>query len=121
MHWLHTEPPNLIFIRADRALDAKDTQTLALHFHAFVLEYGRLKVLLNFSEVMKDLSTTLWRELEFDGMHRGDLERLAVVANPAWESSFTKLAARLNDAETQYFPPEQLADAKAWLRSGKGG
>ena len=57
-----------------------------------------------------------WGDTSFLFNHDNQIEKIAVVADPKWETdTLVFVAAGLRRAPVKFFPPEQLARARAWL------
>jgi hypothetical protein len=57
-----------------------------------------------------------WNDLDFLFSHSGEIARIAVVAEPRWEVQALAFAgAGVRRAPVRFFPPNELAEARAWL------
>lgn len=57
-----------------------------------------------------------WGDLEFLFSHSHEIARIAVVGDPRWEADGLAFAgAGFRRAPVKYFPPDQEAEARAWL------
>lgn len=57
-----------------------------------------------------------WNDLTFYVKHGGQIERIAIVADPHWRSQALLFAAAgLRRAPVEFFPRGDLAGAHAWL------
>jgi hypothetical protein len=57
-----------------------------------------------------------WNDLDFMISHGGDIARIAIVADPKWETGALAFAgAGIRRAPVKFFRPEQLAEARRWL------
>lgn len=50
--------------------------------------------------------------------HIGLLDRAAIVGDKAWQHMAQRVASHILGARTQFFPAEDVEDAKAWLAAG---
>jgi len=57
-----------------------------------------------------------WGDTSFLFTHDEQIEKIAIVADPRWETDVLMFAgAGIRKAPVKFFPPEQLALARAWL------
>ncbi len=57
-----------------------------------------------------------WNDLEFMFTHGGEIAKIAIVGEPRWEMEALAFAgAGFRSAPVKFFPPDQLAAARAWL------
>ena len=59
----------------------------------------------------------LLEELRFDVRHREDLEKVAVVGEPALEEIGTKITRAFFSGEVRYFDKQRRAEAERWIQS----
>lgn len=60
----------------------------------------------------------LWRDVEFDFRHRGELGRIALIGDKRWEKWGTDLSDPFFPGEMKFFERGSEAAAEEWLRSG---
>jgi hypothetical protein len=57
-----------------------------------------------------------WDDLDFLISHSGEIAKIAIVAEPRWETHALAFAgAGIRRAPVKFFPPEELAKARTWL------
>ena len=57
-----------------------------------------------------------WNDLDFLISHGGEIARIAIVAEPKWETRALAFAgAGVRRAPVKFFSPEKMAQARAWL------
>jgi hypothetical protein len=57
-----------------------------------------------------------WNDLDFLLSHSGEIAKIAIVAEPRWEVQALAFAgAGVRRAPVKFFPPDELAAARAWL------
>ena len=62
--------------------------------------------------------STDWNDLDFLISHAADIVKIAVVAEPQWESRALGFAgAGVRRAPVKFFPPGELEQARAWLKT----
>ena len=57
-----------------------------------------------------------WNDLDFLLVYSGAITKIAIVTEPKWEAHALAFAgAGVRSAPVKIFPPNQLAEARAWL------
>lgn len=57
-----------------------------------------------------------WDDLDFLIAHSGEIAKIAIVSEPRWEAHALAFAgAGVRRAPVKIFPPDQQAEARAWL------
>ncbi len=57
-----------------------------------------------------------WNDFDFLLSHCGEIAKIAIVAEPRWEVQALAFAgAGVRRAPVKFFPPDELAAARAWL------
>jgi len=57
-----------------------------------------------------------WNDLDFLVSHSGDIARIAIVAEPRWETQALAFAgAGIREAPVRFFQPNQLDQAQLWI------
>ena len=57
----------------------------------------------------------MWEDAKLGMTHLRSWNRAALVAPPAWWDKLVPVLSALMPGEFRSFPPEELAEAKAWL------
>ena len=57
-----------------------------------------------------------WNDLDFMISHSGKISKIAIVAEPRWETLALAFAgAGVRRAPVKFFPPNELEEARSWL------
>lgn len=57
-----------------------------------------------------------WNDLDFMFAYSDDIAKIAIVAEPQWETKALAFAgAGVRSAPVKFFPPDQLPEARRWL------
>jgi SpoIIAA-like len=57
-----------------------------------------------------------WNDLDFMFSHGGKISKIAIVAEPRWETLALAFAgAGVRRAPVKFFPPNELEQARSWL------
>lgn len=114
----HHRHDDVIELRASGTLTTNDYETAIPELeHAMELSEGPLRILVRLEDFRGWEIGALWRELEFDLEHRGDLGRIAVIGETKYEEWGTSLSAPFTKAGMRFFTTDNEADAYEWLGS----
>jgi len=59
---------------------------------------------------------TDWNDLDFLVSHSSEIQKIAIVADPKWETQALAFAgAGVRHAPVKFFPPNDLAQARRWI------
>jgi len=62
-----------------------------------------------------------WGDVTFFTMHDEDIEKIAVVGDEKWRDHALAFAgAGMRKAAVRFYPPSEIAQARAWLLQGDG-
>ncbi|OYP33050.1 STAS/SEC14 domain-containing protein [Rhodopirellula sp. MGV] len=78
-------------------------------------QYGKIRLLVVFSDFHGWDAEALWDDIKFDVKHFNDIERLAVVGDSRWEKGMSVFCRPFTTAKIKYFDTSHLADARAWV------
>lgn len=78
---------------------------------------GKLRVLVEVSDLRGWSDGPSWRELAFDLKRFSHIERLALVGNREWESGAVAFCRPFTSATIRFFDRAAIRWARAWLRS----
>src|SRR4051812_34905953 len=60
---------------------------------------------------------TDWNDLDFMLSHGGEIAKIAIVADPRWETQALAFAgAGVRRVPVKFFPPDELTQARIWLQ-----
>ncbi len=58
-----------------------------------------------------------WNDLDFLVSHSGEIAKIAIVADPQWETQALAFAgAGVRKAPVRFFPSTEIAEARTWIR-----
>jgi hypothetical protein len=76
----------------------------------------RVKVLVTLEDFEGWERDADWGDMTFFVSHDHQIEKIAIVADPRWETGVTMFAgAGVRRGPVKFFPTDQLAQARAWL------
>ena len=108
---------DLVTIKISGKLTTEDYKRFIPELETFIQEHGGINVLFQMVDFHGWEFGAMWEDLKFDMKHFSDMKRLAIVGEKKWHEWMAKVCVLFTKAEIQYFPSEQLADAKTWLTS----
>jgi hypothetical protein len=77
---------------------------------------GQIKVLLLLEEFQGWEPGADWADMEFAYTHGNQIEKIAIVADPKWETeALMFVGAGFRRTKVQFFPSADLARARTWL------
>jgi stage II sporulation SpoAA-like protein len=95
--------------------DMKRTQAAALEA---IKRLGKIKGLLILEDFRGWKRDENWGDITFLIEHDKDIAKIAVVGEEKWRDSFYAFLAKgFRQAAIEYFPPSDLAKARAWLEA----
>jgi acyl-CoA synthetase (NDP forming) len=114
---LESDVPNALEIHCSGKLTKADYDEIVPKFEQHLARQGKPRVLVE----MRDFegwedTTSLWEDLKMDTKHINDVKRLAIVGDAKWHDWLTKLTRPFTTADVEFFPPEKIDEARAWLR-----
>ncbi|MCC9601311.1 STAS/SEC14 domain-containing protein [Stieleria sp. JC731] len=78
-------------------------------------EFGKVRLLVVFSDFHGWDAEALWDDIKFDVKHFNDIERLAIVGDSRWEKAMAVFCRPFTTAKIKYFEQTQMADARSWV------
>ena len=113
---IHQEEGNLRVLRITGLLRKSE---LDAALEAEAKEWGpatRVRVLIIAEEFKGWERGADWGDTSFLFAHDDQIDKIAIVADPRWETETVIFAAAgIRRAPVKFFPPDQLALARAWL------
>jgi hypothetical protein len=113
---IHQEERNLRVLRITGLLRKSE---LDAALEAEAKEWGpatRVRVLIIAEEFKGWERGADWGDTSFLFAHDDQIDKIAIVADPRWETETVIFAAAgIRRAPVKFFPPDQLALARAWL------
>lgn len=109
------EDTGIVVIEASGRLSKADYDRLVPEFERMAAARGPLRLLIELDDFRGWEIGALWEELKFDLTHQGDMGRVAIVGDKAWQEWGTRLSKPFFAAEMCYFDRDEAADPRAWL------
>ena len=88
---------------------------VAEKLEALIAKHDQIRVL----EILHDFEGmdvgAFWEDLKFSLRHMQDFSRCAVVSDQKWVDLWTQILSPLIRCEVEYFEPDKMREARAWL------
>jgi universal stress protein A len=108
---------NTLAIRASGKLNHKDYQAFLPKLEEKIKQYGQISLLLELDNFSGWDTKAAKDDFKFGFKHMGDLDRIAIVGDKAWEHWMTMMAKPfMLLGKVRYFDRERLQEAWDWLR-----
>lgn len=108
---------NVVELTIDGKVSKAEFEALAARLEAAIKRHGHIRLL----EVVRSFGgvepAMFWHDLRFSMRHLNDFSRCAVVAEQGWLGWVTKIFAPLFTDRVRHFTPDQVDQARAWLRA----
>lgn len=85
-----------------------------------IRQRGSLRVLVQAESFAGWERGGLWNDFSFQEENDRHIRRMAIVGEPRWKDEVLLFVSKgLRQFPIEYFPPEQLAEARTWLAAGR--
>lgn len=106
----------LVEIVVDGRVGKAEFDQLAARLEALLARRGKLRVLQEIRSLGGIEPAAFWADLKFGLRHLNDFSRCAVVTDRRWIEWFAKAVDPFVACAIRHFPPEQIDEARTWLR-----
>ena len=105
----------ILVVQVTGKLETADYDHFVPEFERLVREHGRVRVLFEMAGFQGWTAGALWQDTRFAVRHFGDIDRLAVVGEKAWQEGMATFCKPFTQATIRYFDHANTADARMWL------
>lgn len=112
---LQPEKDNVAAFRLTGKLHDEDYKEFVPEIEALIERHGKIRLLLQLEHFRGWNLHAAWDDVTFGIRHFRDLERIAVVGDPAWEKWMVKLSKPFSSAKIKFFPADEMIAAWDWL------
>lgn len=115
---------NVIELTVDGRVSRDELDDVATRLEAAIAKHGSVRLLEHVQSFGGMDPSVYWEDLKFSLRHLRDFSRCAVVADQTWVEWITKSAAPFVKCDLRHFKPDQIEQARQWLRKdgqGAGG
>lgn len=107
---------HIVEITVDGAISREAFDDIARRLEARIARDGKVRVLEEVRSLGAIAPATFWADLKFSLRHLNDFSRCAVVTDRGWIEWLARAVAPFVTCAVRHFPPEQIGDARRWLR-----
>lgn len=108
--------PQVVEIVVDGPISRAAFGEIAARLEARIALDGKVRLLQEIRSLGGIHPSTFWDDLKFSLRHLSDFSRCAIVTDHRWIEWFAKAVSPFVACEIRYFPPEQIEQARSWLR-----
>ena len=113
---VESEANGLMEVHVTGKLEKADYEAFVPEVEQFIRDNGKIRMLVGLHDFHGWTAGALWEDVKFDAKHFNDVERLAIVGETKWESGMAKFCKAFTTASVQFFPHEEIENARAWLQ-----
>ncbi|HEY5753106.1 MAG TPA: STAS/SEC14 domain-containing protein [Chthoniobacterales bacterium] len=106
---------NLLDVEVTDKLHKDDYRNFVPEFERLVKKHGRVRILFDMKDFHGWDAPTLWHDIRFGVQHSGDIDRIAMVGDKAWEKAMSAFCRPFTNASIRYFDHTEINDARSWL------
>lgn len=115
--FLPSPKENIVALKISGTLTKEDYLSIIPTLEAKMKQFGKIRFYAEVENLGMPTLSALWEDIKFDYKHYRDFSHVAVVGEPDWMASLTKLTAPLVPAEVRVFGNEEKSTAMQWLAS----
>ncbi len=104
----------LIEVTIDGKLTETDYDQFIPLTEQLMQKFGKISMVIVLKEFEGWDISALWDDLKFDYKHFGDIQRVAVVGEGAWDRILSALSRPFTGGEVQFFDKNEIAAARQW-------
>jgi hypothetical protein len=106
----------VIEVTASGKLTKDDYEIFLPPIEKFIEQHGKISVLFRMQDFHGWKVGALWEDTKFDLKHFRNIQRLALVGESKWQEMMSKFCEPFTTANIRFFRPEQLDEARQWVR-----
>ena len=116
-HLTVTNEGRILEVHVSGKLTHGDYEQFVPAFERLVKRHGKIRVLFEMADFHGWDAGALWDDIKFDVKHFGDIERMAMLGDKAWEKGMSTFCRPFTTATIRYFDHTAIEDARAWLHA----
>lgn len=102
-------------IHVSGRLSKEDYERFVPEVERRIQEHGKVRILFDMQDFHGWDVAALWEDTKFAYRHYGDIERLAVIGEKAWQKGMTTFCKPFTQAEIRYFERGEADQAREWI------
>lgn len=107
---------NLVELVIEGRVSKDEFEDIAAKLEDAIRRHGQVRLLEEVRSFGGIAPSSFWDDVRFSLRHLNDFSRCAVVAEQSWLQWMAKLVAPVLHGQVRHFPPDRIAEARAWLR-----
>ena len=108
---------NIVALKITGEISQKDFENITSILNKAIKNHGTIRLLLIVEHYASFSSVeSLYEDLKFAHLYSKNIERLALVGDRSWKSTWVALFGLFSGFMTQYFDKNELKDALKWLQ-----
>jgi len=107
---------NIIEFSVDGKVTKEELGDLLGACEKLIEEHGKIRMLKWVKSVGGIEASALWDNLKWGFSNMKNIERVAGVSDKKWMENLASVSGKLVPAEVRMFSPEEIDQARAWLR-----
>lgn len=113
-----TPAGKVVTLKIKERLDKEDYEEFVPQIESQMMGEAKLRLVVELHDFEGWTGGALWEDTKFAVAHFNDIDRLAVVGDPRWETGVAVFVKPFTAADVRYFDMRDLSKAHRWVREG---
>jgi hypothetical protein len=110
-------PENIVALKISEEITQKDFEEISLIMDHAIKNSGAIRLLLVVEHYASYFSrASLYEDLKFAHIYSDNIERMAVVGDRAWKSTWVAIFGLFSGFPAYYFDKTEIDEALKWLK-----
>lgn len=110
-------PGNIVALKISQEITQKDFDNICRIMESATKNHGKIRLLLVVEHYASLFSAeSLYEDLKFAHLYSNSIERMAVVGNRTWKSTWVALFGLFSGFLTNYYDKTEINEAWNWLQ-----
>ena len=106
---------NVVFLRVSGKLTKADYESFVPELEKWIERHGTIRLLFDMDDFQGWSLSAAWEDLKLGIRHFGDIERIAMIGDKAWEHGVATLCKPFTKATVRYFDRSESGQARTWI------
>lgn len=111
-----TSVGKIVTLKFKKSLDKEDYDEFVPQIESQIKDGASIRLVVELHDFEGWTAGALWEDTKFAVNHFNDIERLAVVGDPQWETGVAVFVKPFTAANVRYFDMKNLEQAHQWIR-----
>jgi hypothetical protein len=107
--------PGYLAIQLSGKLTAEDYEEFVPKVESIIQDKGSIRILMKMHDFRGWEMAAGWEDTKFGMRHFGDIERLAMIGEKAWQHGMAVFCKPFTKAKIRYFDSSATAEAESWI------